>query len=137
MIQFRNQALRYLQTLFAALAVIMALNLGGALASAGSDPLPQQVGNRSDQTGKSIPIVEIRFQGALLPETETSIPVLLLAEPGRAFVLSAPNQQMQITIENSHGICQQDLLQTDNSGVIEVPIAGTRNCTRPRLVLIH
>ena len=65
------------------------------------------------------------------------IPVLLLADPGRAYVLSAPEQQLQISIESVNGTCFDELKTTDGSGMLELFIANTRRCVEPRLVVFH
>jgi len=67
----------------------------------------------------------------------SSIPLIFMADPGVAFIISAPIRQLQVRIEGESGVCAGQLLQTDASGVAEVPIAATARCVRPRLVVLH
>ncbi|MCF6294042.1 MAG: hypothetical protein L3J04_11680 [Robiginitomaculum sp.] len=67
----------------------------------------------------------------------SSIPLIFMADPGVAFIISAPSRQLQVRIESDSGVCAGQLLQTDESGVVEIPIAATARCVRPRLVIMH
>lgn len=78
-------------------------------------------------------LVPVGFVGSVASPT----PVLLLADPGMAYIFSVPSQQMQIRIEGQSGICFDQMARTDTAGVIELPIASTRRCQQPRLVVIH
>lgn len=66
-----------------------------------------------------------------------TIPIIFMADPGLAFVISAPLRQLQVSVEGDAGVCLEQLLQTDENGVAEIPIAATRRCVRPRLVVTH
>ncbi len=121
---------QYLQSISAALVMIMALHLGGALAgtSAANDI------QNTDQAGMFIPIVSAAYGAS---RTISTIPLVVLAEPGRAFVLSIPNRQIQVRIESGNTACKQTLGQTNSSGLFEIPIAATAHCAAPRLVVMH
>ncbi len=77
------------------------------------------------------------IQASLSSQQAPVVPVLLLADPGRAYVLSAPEQQLQISIESMSGTCFDELKTTDGSGMLELFIANTRRCAEPRLVVFH
>ena len=64
------------------------------------------------------------------------IPVMMLALPGRGVLLSAPSEIATIVIENKNGVdCGSYLARTDHAGLLEVPVARTRNCPAPRIVV--
>ncbi|MBL4618219.1 MAG: hypothetical protein JKY46_11035 [Robiginitomaculum sp.] len=67
----------------------------------------------------------------------SSIPIIFMADPGVAFVMSAPSRQLQLRIESNSGVCSEQLLRTDESGIVEVPIVATARCVSPRLVIMH
>jgi len=88
---------------------------------------------RSNGRSQELPLQVVAFK----PEATPTIPVLLLADPGLAYVLSSPSRHLQITIEGENRICLDQLTATDSSGTLQYPMANTKNCTAPRLVVLH
>jgi len=127
--------MQYLQTATACLVLIMAGNLGQALVR----HAPQNTAQNAPQnmTNQPIRIAAASYsQPAVIVLEHT--PVLLLADPGMAYVMSAPSRQLQVRVEGSNtGHCQNHLLQTDAAGVLSLPVAATRSCQQPRLVVLH
>ncbi len=127
---------RYLQTAFACLVCVMAINMGAALAQ---EEVPAQISSAgSDMAGQAVLIVEAAYQPASIARQGPDMnPVVLMADPGMAYVFSTPSRQMQLSVEGAAGNCFTQITQTDTTGVIAVPMAQTRRCEAPRLVIIH
>ncbi len=63
-------------------------------------------------------------------------PVMMLSLPGRGALLSAPGEIATITIESRNGkTCSTYLARTDTAGVLDVPVASTKHCISPRIVI--
>jgi len=125
----------HLQTACAVFVVILVGNLGGALAAgqgASTGVLP--IG--SDQAGIPVPIVQAAYR-APVTEPRSTGSVWLMADPGRAYVLTTPHAQVQIAVENGTSVCRSAATHSDRSGMVELPIAATRRCAAPRLVVSY
>lgn len=114
----------------------MAINMGAALAQEETSAPLRNVG--SDMAGQAVLIVEAAYQPASIVRQDLDLnPVVLMADPGLAYVFSTPSRQMQLSVEGTSGNCFSQITQTDTSGLIAMPMAQTRRCEAPRLVIIH
>ncbi|VAV87861.1 hypothetical protein MNBD_ALPHA06-63 [hydrothermal vent metagenome] len=127
---------KFIQTGLASLAVLMMANLVQALADETVTPIQVHVATTQNMAGKGIPIPEL-VQVSFLASQPQAVPVLLLANPGMAYVMSQPTRKTQIQVEGLSGICTRLSSQTDRAGVLALPMAATKRCQQPRLVVLY
>ena len=73
---------------------------------------------------------------ATAPALHRDSAVMMLALPGRGDIVSAPGETATIVIENASGqVCKIVKVRSGPGGVVEVPVAQTRRCRSPRIVV--
>lgn len=124
------------QLVSASLVLILAINLVRAIA----EPAPVAEPAAQTYVPAALPahVEEVALRPAEMQSGEMSTqPLLVTATPGQALVFARPQSLVQVQVETGDHLCTSSMTASNADGMVTVPVAATRNCARPRVVVLH
>lgn len=124
------------QLVSASLVLVLAINLMRAIAA--PEAMAEPAAQSYIPPALSAPLQQVALRPAEMRVDETSaLPMLVRAGPGEAHVFAQPQSLVQVQVEAGRHVCARSVGISDETGMLSLPVAATRNCTNPRVVVLH